>query len=245
MKSVCTDSSVLCAVRVSVVIATFALAACKGNADPGVAAGNGRPQMLSAMEPSPNDVQMAGAALAQGNTPLAMDHVSRQLDRSPGDAEALALLAKCVRTLTVEACKREDHMEALALVKQLALRVEAAHAARSQSYEPLNDLQARNHDIADINASITASADEQSRGHLNAAMCHAYAAYHWLGTNDRNQVRAGLQELRWVHDRGPALSKGFIGWYYQDLNQLKGLVSNSEWEPLLAEAGFVEKVVGQ
>jgi hypothetical protein len=63
--------------------------------------------------------------------------------------------------------------------------------------------------------------------------------------NDRDKVREGLRELRWVHDRGPALSRDINGRYYQALDQLKSLVADSEWEPLLAEAGYARTAVGQ
>jgi len=197
------------------------------------------------------DLVSARAAVTQHNFPVALDYLNRQLARSPGDGDALALLAKCVRTMADQACRHGDQMEAEALLSQLSATLQAAHEARFKSDAPtvpLNDVDSIADDIQQISDLITASADEQAGPHIDAAMRLADEAHHQWYTcrsNDRDKVRDGLRELRWVHDRGPALSKDLNGRYYQALDQLKSRVADSEWEPLLAEAGYARTEVGQ
>jgi hypothetical protein len=197
------------------------------------------------------DVAFARKAMAKQDVSLAIDYLDRQLIRSPGDGKALALLAKCVRASASDACGREGQMEAESLLSLLSDRVKAARQARFQPDSPdtaLDDLVARDHDIQQIGESITASADEQAGPHIDAALRLDYEAhYHWYTfcSNDRDKVREGFRELRWVHDRGSALSSDTKGRYQQAVDQLKSLISDSEWEPLLQEAGYAGKVVEQ
>jgi hypothetical protein len=190
------------------------------------------------------DITLARAALNQRNLNLALNYLERQLERLPGDKDALALMAQSVRAITVEECGNGDHVKALGLLKQLADRRQAARQARFQADAPattLDDLVARDRDIEQIRDAITASTCEQAGPHIDAALRLADAAHHGWYTcrfNDRDKVREGLHELQWVHDRGPALSKDINGRFFQALDQLKSLVADTEWEPLLQEAGY-------
>ncbi len=191
------------------------------------------------------DLVLARAALTQRDFHVALDYLNRQLAHSPGDGDALALLAKCVRTMADEACRRGDQMYAEKVLSQLSSRVQAARDARFQPDSPvtaLDDLGARDRDVQQIGDSITASADEQAGPHIDAAMSLADEAHHHWYTcrfNDRDKVREALRELRWVDDNGEALSRDVIGRYFEALDRLKVLVADAEWEPLCAEAGLV------
>jgi hypothetical protein len=253
-KSAFVKRAALASLFAAVGVASIGFTETRGKADSMVASVASWPQTRVSNDqslPDDGDLEMARIALAKGNLPLALDHISRQLDRSPGDGEALTLLAKCVRTGVANACGRGDQMEAEALVSQLSLRFQAARQARFQPdapLTPLDDLAALDRDTQQIGVLITASADEQAAPHIDAAMGLADEAHHhWYSFrfNDRDKVREGLRELRWVHDRGPVLSRDINGRYYQALDQLKSLVADSEWEPLLAEAGYARTEVAQ
>jgi len=190
------------------------------------------------------DLDFARDAIDHGDLALAMHHISRQLDRAPGDGDALSLLIQCVRTLASSDCSRGDHMEAMKLVKQASLRLSDANQDRCKQSVPigsLGDITKEEDAIPAINASITASADDQARPKIAAAIRLADEAHHWWRPNNRNHVREALRQLRWVYERGSALSKDTLGEYFQAVDRLKGMVADSEWASLRVEAGYVER----
>lgn len=206
-----------------------------------------RVETASVRHQTPDDLEFARAAAVQGDLQLALSHLARRLDRLPDDAEALTVMAKCVRDLTGAACRRGEHMEALEFLTQLSLRVAKARAERfapDAPSTPLNDLLERERDLQQITNCITFSADEQAAPRIDSAMRLAEQAHHHWYTfrpNNRDKVREALRELRWVHERGPALSKDMVGRYQQANDRLKPLVADPEWQSLRAEAGYVRK----
>jgi hypothetical protein len=191
------------------------------------------------------DLEFARTAISRGDLTLAANHLMRELDRAPGNSDALPLLVQCTRTLADSACSRGDHMQAMDLVARADQRVAAARQDRYQPTAPiksLEDITRAEETIQAIGVSINKSADEAAAPKISAAMQLADEAHHWYWwPNDRDGVREALRQLRWVKERGPALSKDTIGQYYQALDRLKGMVADSEWEKLLVEAGYVDK----
>jgi hypothetical protein len=57
--------------------------------------------------------------------------------------------------------------------------------------------------------------------------------------NNREDVRNGLRQVRWVESHFDYLNTETRGEYFRVLNLLKSRVSDREWAPLLSEAGFV------
>ena len=192
---------------------------------------------------SSGDVEMARTAMDRGDLRLAMNHLARRLDRAPGDGEALTLLVDCVRRGTEDASSCGDYVAAMGFVEQLRQRVDAARQERfasSAPITPLNDLTRAEEAVESVSAAITESADAQARPYIDNALQLANEAHYWWKPNDRGRIREALRQLRWVCERGQAISKDTTGRYYEALNRLKGMVANSEWDSLRAEAGFVQ-----
>ena len=157
------------------------------------------------------------------------------------------MLVKCVTIICSEECDDADYGRAINLLAQLLERYAAARDARMRAVGQavlLDDLETIEAQLRAIGKAITDSADEQAEPHIVVAERHADAAhYHWYTCwpNDRDEVREGLRELRSVQEHGAALSPDVKGNYQQALDRLKALIADSEWQPLLTEAGFAPK----
>jgi hypothetical protein len=204
-------------------------------------------QPAPVVPPPPTDIELAQAAMSRGDAGSAMLYLFRDLDREPAGQDALPMLVKCASSKCAEECGEGEYIRALSLLAQLSDRCAAARQARmgaAAQAVPLDDLETTESQVREIDQAITASADEQAGPHIVAAARHAADAhYHWYscGPNDRGEVREGLRELRWIQEHGAPLSPDMMGKYQQALDQFKALVADSEWQPMLAEAGFTVK----
>ncbi|HWB54998.1 MAG TPA: hypothetical protein VG722_12420 [Tepidisphaeraceae bacterium] len=189
------------------------------------------------------DLSRAHAAMDRHDYSLAVGYLDRQLDRLPTDMDALNALFQCMQVRITDYCNEGRPIDAANLLGQLGQQIQSAHQILQSeaSDKSLTDIVAMESRFRSLRNSIVTAADKQANERIDAAFRLANEAhYHWYSFhfNDRDKVRAGLCELRWVRDAGPVLSRDTVARYQQALDSLKNLVADREWEPLLAEAGL-------
>lgn len=189
------------------------------------------------------DVAAARKAVEQKQYREAQRYLERALAHIPGHKEAVFLLVRTADLQTRELFGQEKYLEAAhrlamtgAYVQQFAAaRVEGGAEAGSMA-EVLQVETALEKMDSRLRHSVAGSA----RKRLVEAERLANDAYRYFWFNSRGTVRKGLRQAQWVQQHFDYLDPSLQGEFFRVLNLLQGRVSNSEWQPLLAEAGMFE-----
>lgn len=104
--------------------------------------------------------------------------------------------------------------------------------------QPLNKIVALERVVDQLHHRTQRALHAEVLRHIKRANQLAADAYSYVWFNDRNKVRQGLVQLRWVFDYRSQLSDDDRAAFFQSLNTLKSRVSDKEWASLLAAAGY-------
>ena len=193
------------------------------------------------------DLQAAKEALEHGELELARLHLFRALQQSPGDTDALEVFADVQLLRGRKFCAREEHLAAARCYQELHAAIEQAQAHlvhSDESREAFRVLVQMDKQLDQAQSELRVDVERKALDHIRAAdhsAVDAHRRWYTFSQNDRNVVREGLRQLNYVNDRYDLAGNWLQGEYWRAINRLKGLVSDKEWDAMLASAGFVAR----
>ena len=188
------------------------------------------------------DLQAAEGAIAQKQFRTAQLHAIRILGHHPDHTSALSLLLKATGLEMDELAGAGRFLKAGQRLEDaeqcfLAFREDVFRNGTAPS--TIGDVQKAEETMRELATRLRDKASRAARGKLSEARQSANRAYSYVWYSNRNEVRKGLRQLRWLETHFEYLTADTRGEYFRVLNVLKRRVSDREWAPLLAEAGFL------
>ncbi len=188
------------------------------------------------------DLQAADAAIAQKQFRTAQLHAIRILGHQPDHTSALLLLLKATSLELEELAGAGEFLTAgqrLEDAEQCFLAFRDAVFRNGTAPSTIGDVQQAEESLQELATRLRDKASRAAREKLKEARESANRAYSYVWYNNRGEVRKGLRQLRWLETHFEYLNADTRGEYFRVLNVLKRRVSDREWAPLLAEAGFL------
>lgn len=183
------------------------------------------------------------AAFDKGDFETARLHLYKVVQFTPSRFDAVELLTQTNIRRARDLAGRNEHLQASNLLREAQAVVARAENDAPPGSEALSRrvLVDCDHQLSAATAALRISAESFADANITQADWHADNAYHYLVKNNRDEVRTGLRHLHEVYERFDLLGNWWQSRYHLSMNRLKGLVSDPEWAPLRAEAGFFEK----
>jgi len=182
-------------------------------------------------------------AFDKGDLETARLHLYKVVQFAPNRFDAVELLTQANIRRARDLAGRNEHLQAGNLLREAQVV-----AAKAENDAPLgSDAPSRrvlvdcDHQLSAATAELRISAENFAEANITQADWHADNAYRYVRKNNRDEVRIGLRHLHDVYERFDLLGNWWQSRYHLSMNRLKSLVSDPEWAPLRAEAGFIEK----
>lgn len=188
-----------------------------------------------------SDLEAARQAVAERQYSLARLHLERLLRYEPDNAQAILLFLEAVRQ-EIPTLVKSEHFELAEQHVQLGRDLVKAFAdisfqevSNSVSLTDLDEAERSEVQLTEMLQNVVAL---WAKHKLELGEQLANESDRWF-RNDRDKVRDGLRQLRAVQAVFEYLDPDQRGEYFRVIGLLKSYVSDSEWDSLVAEAGFI------
>jgi hypothetical protein len=199
----------------------------------------------SAAEAEERQLRAGIEAWKRGDWDLAELYLIKSSHAQTMRVRAVRALANLYADEAMACADAAEHVKAMRTIRKGQTVLEQAWKQILESDGPTEDLDLlvkADHQLEGAVANVETSVRQEASMKIARADKLAVEA-HWrwytFHQNDRNLVRDGLRELHWIRQRWELTDDQTRGEFARALQRLKDVVSDKEWDSLLASAGFV------
>lgn len=228
------------AILISAILATAAVSAPSQSGSPAEEGGSS----TAAAENRDADAstvhrQLAREAVKAGRPEVALRHLQLAHGPQPANLEVVDEFLNVASQRVTLMIESNDHQSAEGLIVWSRHIIDSTENALIEG-EPssLLALREREEVVEKLREKLQADVRKKAHRNIKIARQRAEDSSRWYWFNRRDDVRSGLKELHWVHQRYDWLDADVRGQFHLALSELKDRVSNKEWDDLLASAGF-------
>lgn len=189
--------------------------------------------------PHDNYVALADAAIQDKNWALAEQYLRVAFTNAADPYAITQSYLGVADHLTAEQTDKDQYDLALAVLQNARTMLDAVHQNLITDRQPLDQLTLLSEKLKPMRDRTQKQLDAAALAHIARADTYARNSYHYVWFNNRELVRQGLIELRWVNDYKDQINTDTRADYFHTLASLKARVSDKEWPSLLASAGIV------